>query len=103
MPCAADGDGVDDRPNVMDVATIVDVVLAVVVLETIVLMVVGRRWTGRSPARSLLPNLAAGLFLVLALRSAVHGGGVVPIAACLALAGLSHLVDLLGRRVSIRP
>ncbi len=96
-------DGAARRATVMDVATIVDVVLVVVVLETIVLMVVGRRLTRLSPVRSLLPNLAAGLFLVLALRSAVHGGGVVPIAACLALAGLSHLGDLLGRRAPIRP
>lgn len=86
----------------MDVPTIVDVVLAVVVLETIVLMFVGRRLTGDSPIRSLLPNLAAGIFLVLALRLAVHGGSVVPIAACLALAGMAHVVDLRYRSASKR-
>ncbi len=87
----------------MDLSTIVDFVLAVVVVETIVLMIVGRRLTGQPPIRALLPNLAAGIFLVLALRSAVHGGGVVPIAACLALAGLAHVVDLLNRRASRLP
>ena len=81
----------------MDVATIVDLVLAVLLIEVVVLALAGRRFP-RLPGLTILwPNLAAGLCLVLALRCAVHGSGVPAIAAFLALAGVAHVLDLRGR------
>lgn len=57
----------------MDASTIVDLVIAVLVIEVVVLAAVSRRF-GRLPRLgALLPNLAAGLFLVLALRRASAG------------------------------
>ena len=79
-----------------DAALLVDGVLVFFVLEVVALAVLGRRWR-LPPLRALLPNLTAGLFLVLALRSAVHQDGTLAIAAFLALGGLAHAVDLRAR------
>ncbi len=81
----------------MTVATVVDVVLAAFVVEFVLLARLGRRlerWPGMRP---LLPNLAAGLLLVLALRAAIHGAGTASIGAFLLLAGVAHALDLLQR------
>ncbi len=81
----------------MDVRILVDLVLAVFVIEVLVLAVFGRRVRGLPPLRALLPNLAAGLLLVLALRSAVHQDGTPTIACFLALGGIAHALDLRAR------
>ena len=81
----------------MDVRVLVDFVLAVFVIEVLVLAIFGRRFRRLPPLRTLLPNLAAGLLLVLALRSAVHQDGTPTIAVFLALGGLAHLLDLRAR------
>lgn len=78
----------------MSVLLLVDLVIAVFVLEALVLAIVTRRKSRLPRFGLLVPNLAAGLFLVLALRSAVHGDGLPVIAGCLALAGLAHALDL---------
>ncbi len=78
-------------------AWLVDLVLAIVVLEAVALGVFWRR-TGRGvPPARLLPFLAAGAALLLALRGALTGAGPAWIAAWLAVAGLAHLWDLKGR------
>lgn len=77
-------------------ALIVDAIAVFVVLEAFVLLVY-RRTTGRGPgARVLLPNLAAGLGLLLALSAALHGAWVW-IAPALAAAGIAHALDLRAR------
>ncbi len=76
----------------MTAAVLVDLVLAALVVEFAALLVFGRR--RRWSARRLLPNLAAGAFLVLALRVAVHGQGIAPMGLFLAAAGVAHLLDL---------
>jgi hypothetical protein len=67
-----------------------DAILLLVAVEALVL------W--RHPqGRSLLPNLAAGACLLLALRAALTDAPVALLGLWLALAGVAHAVDLTGR------
>ena len=77
----------------MTSAQVVDVVLVALVFEALVLAIVARSSLGPS-LRTLWPNLAAGLFFVLALREAVGGGRTVAIALWVLLAGAAHATDL---------
>jgi len=73
---------------------IVDAILGLVLLEALVLLIYARR-TGRGIApRALLPNLAAGGCLLLALRSALVDAPLLLTAAWLMVALLAHLADL---------
>jgi hypothetical protein len=75
----------------------VDVILALVAVEWLVLAAYRRR-TGRGiAAADLLPNLLAGAFLLLALRAALSGAGRPWITGALLAALCAHFVDL-GRR-----
>ena len=69
---------------------VVDIVLAVTLLEAMALTLWGRRI---APAM-LAIMLAPGVALMLALRAALTGAGWQWIALCLACAGLAHLADL---------
>jgi hypothetical protein len=76
---------------------LVDLVLALMVLEG-VLLAAYRRRTGRGIAPAdLLANLLAGGALLLALRAALTGAGWTSIALWLALALLAHVADLARR------
>lgn len=78
-------------------AVLVDVAIAFVGVEAIFLLVY--RWrTGRGIAAGrLLPNLGAGLLLMLGIRIAL-GGAVWPwLPLCLLGAGLAHLADIRSR------
>lgn len=78
----------------MTAANCVDLVLAVVVAEAAGLLLLHRA-TGRGPApAAALPNLLAGFMLLLALRFGLAGAGLPAMGACLAAAGLAHVVDL---------
>lgn len=78
----------------MTAAPLVDLVIALTVLEGVALTVFHHR-TGRGVAPgALLPNLLAGLLLTVALRAALGGAAWPWIAACLAAAGLAHAADL---------
>lgn len=84
---------------------IVDLILGLIVIEAclLVLWLRSRSKSQRTALRGLLANLAAGAFLLLALRSVLGGAGVVIVGSWLALALLAHLVDLaerMGRRSS---
>lgn len=72
---------------------IADLLLTVIGLEAVLLVVLRRR-LGRMAAFDMIPNLAAGAFLLLALKFALIDAGWVAIAACLAFAGLAHLADV---------
>ena len=73
---------------------IVDAILGLVLLEALVLLIYARR-TGRGIApRALLPNVAAGGCLLLALRSALVDAPWLWSAAWLMVALLAHLADL---------
>ncbi len=81
----------------LDPTTLVDLVLVAFGAE-ILFLAFGRARFPRLPAlRSLWPDLAAGLFLILALRLAVSAAPVGGIAVLLAAAGVAHVVDLLVR------
>ena len=81
---------------------LIDVVIAVTVLEALVLTVVHRRsGRGLAPAE-FLPTLASGLCLMFALRAGLTSAGWGWVAAGLMLSGLAHAVDL-RRRWQRRP
>jgi hypothetical protein len=73
---------------------IVDLIIALVVLEALTVLVLSRLAPRSMDFLALLPTLASGLLLLLALRAAIAGLGWQLIAAPLALALIAHLVDL---------
>lgn len=82
---------------------IVDLAIGFILAEAVVLLVLHRR-TGRGLApRDCLPNLAAGLCLMLSARAALAPEPGWPVAAWLLAAGAAHAGDLAqrwGRRAS---
>jgi len=86
----------------IDLPALVDFAIAVAIVETLVLVLRHRR-TGRGIAPAdLLPNIAAGLCLMLALRAALVQANWVWIVAPLAASGVAHVLDL-RRRNPERP
>lgn len=83
---------------------IIDLSLAFIALEGILLLVLrGRARRGLQPA-DLLGNLLAGTFLMLAVRNVVTGGGWVFTALFLTASLPAHLYDLLRRaRLTVNP
>jgi len=79
---------------------VIDLILIIVLAEAAGLMLL--RWaTGRGIAPSaLIANLAAGAFLLAALRIGMSGAGDGWIGLCLALALAAHLTDLRARWVA---
>ena len=75
-------------------STLAEIALAVTVAELIGLLAY-HRLTGRglSPSR-LLPNICAGIFLMLALQAELLDAGWQWFAASLGCAGAAHLVDM---------
>jgi hypothetical protein len=76
-------------------ARIVDAILLLVALEVVALFML-RHWTRLDPV-DILANVAAGFFLMLALRGALVEASWVWIAAALLGALIAHMVDLLRR------
>ena len=76
---------------------VIDLILILVLAEAVGLVLL--RWTtGRGIAPSaLLANLAAGAFLLAALRCGMSGAGDGWVGLCLALALVAHLTDLRAR------
>lgn len=73
---------------------VVDLVIGLTLLEGAALIAY-RRATGRGlPAADFVPNLAAGLCLMLALRGSLAGAAWPWIALCLLGAGLAHGADV---------
>lgn len=73
---------------------LVDFILVVVVIEAAALLIYwARRRRGVAPL-DLLPNLCAGVFLLLALRATLAGSGWMLPSLFLAAAGLAHLADV---------
>ena len=76
---------------------LVDLILVVVVLEAAVLLLYWRQARRGIAPFDLLPNLCAGVFLLLALRATLAGAGWMMVSGCLAAAGLAHLADMYRR------
>jgi len=76
---------------------LVDLIIATVIIEAVALILY---WSlvrrGVAPF-DLLPNLCAGAFLLLALRTSLAGAGWMIASGCLAAAGLAHLTDVYRR------
>ncbi len=86
----------------MSALWIADAVIAVALLEAVALLALNAR-TGRGPAwRHLIPNLMAGLCLMVGIRVAVVGAPWQWLALCLACAGVAHVLDLHARWMSGR-
>ena len=76
---------------------LVDFILAVVVLETAILLFYWARLRRGIAPMDLLPNLCAGVFLLLALRATLAGGGWMIASLYLSAAGLAHMIDVYRR------
>ena len=81
--------------DLVESGLMVEAILALVALETLIVLVL--IYKGRSSARSLLPTLASGAFLLLAARAALLDQPWTWMAAFLAAAGVSHIIDLMTR------
>ncbi|MCU0837415.1 MAG: hypothetical protein MUE49_01675 [Rhodospirillales bacterium] len=76
---------------------IVDLILAVLLVETAALLLCRRR-LGRGPsAGGVIANALAGAFLLLALREALRGEGQVWIGGWLLAALAAHVADVRSR------
>jgi hypothetical protein len=73
---------------------LVDLVLAVTALEAVALAVYHHVCKRGVALPDVLPNLAAGVCLLLALRSALGGAAWAWIAFWLAAAGVAHTLDM---------
>ncbi len=76
---------------------IIDIILALVVLELVTLSILNRTAGLALAMNRILPLIAAGVFLLLAVRAALSGASWETIALLLALALVSHLFDLMLR------
>ena len=76
---------------------LVDFILVVVVLEAAALLIYWSRARRGVAPLDLLPNLCAGVCLLLALRATLAGSGWMLASLFLAAAGLAHLTDVTRR------
>jgi hypothetical protein len=77
-----------------DIVTLVDLAIAVTVVEGVVLVLLHRAGGRGVAPRDYLPNLLAGLCLMVALRCLAGGAAPAWIALWLLIAGLAHVTDL---------
>ncbi len=76
---------------------IFDIVIAVLALETLLLIAFNRR-TGRGlPPAELLPSALSGIFMLLAFRMWIAEGPIIWVVLCLLASFSAHLFDLRGR------
>jgi len=73
---------------------LVDLILALVALEIVALALLWRMKRRGLPLADLFPNILAGAFLLLTLRLSIGGFGWIPCCACLAAAGIAHVLDI---------
>ena len=76
-------------------ASVVDLALAIIVVELVVIALSLRRPDASQAA--LLPTVLSGLGLLLALRSALAGAAPALTLAALSFGGLAHIADLVLR------
>jgi hypothetical protein len=78
---------------------IIDVVLAVMAVEAVLLLALRPKLAGRLAAIDIVLILVPGLCLLLAMRASLSGAGWEHVAAWLVAALLAHLADL-ARRIT---
>jgi low temperature requirement protein LtrA len=72
----------------------VDGILALMLIESIALILIGRKLRRPMPAAQVLVSIGAGAALLLALRAALLGFAWQWISLCLMAALAAHLLDL---------
>lgn len=77
-------------------ASVVDLALAIIAVELLLIGLSLRRRPGASRA-GLLPTVLSGLGLLLALRSTLAGAAPALTLAALSFGGLAHVADLVLR------
>lgn len=73
---------------------LVDIALACIVLEALVLWLLRHRWTKFAHPRGVAANVLSGAVLMVALRIALSGGHWSLIALCLSVSLVAHAADL---------
>ena len=76
---------------------VVDLALAWIVIETLLLQFRRKAQKAGMPSRWTLANAAAGLMLLLALRSTLAGWDQAWFLVFMTAAGLAHLIELVSR------
>lgn len=72
---------------------IIDIILGLMALELLALFALRRRMATGPSHLEIVASLAAGLFLLLALRTALNGGPWEAIAAALLGSLVAHITD----------
>lgn len=80
--------------NLVESGRIVDVMLAFIILEIVVLSIIRQRRGGGVAALPLIVNIGAGGSLMVALRFALAGHSWLAITACLLAALVFHVADI---------
>ena len=90
----------------MDVTAVirfgVDMAIAIMLIEAVILSILYARGRIGLPHRTIWLIAASGLMLILAIRVAIHstvidGASLHGVGVFLALGGIMHAVDLIGR------
>lgn len=76
---------------------VVDLIILLVLAEAALLWWLGRRFQRGPGLGAVWPTLVSGVLLLLVARAALTGAAWAWIALLLALAGLSHVLDLVLR------
>ena len=76
---------------------LLDVILALVLVEAVALALYHRLTGSGIASAKLIPNLAAGFFLMLGARLAAGGAPAWALPACLLFALFAHLADMAAR------
>jgi hypothetical protein len=76
---------------------VVDVAMAITVIEGVALAIYHRRTGNGVAPRHYVLNMVSGLFLMLALRTALTDAGWMLVALCLSASGVIHALDMMGR------
>lgn len=74
--------------------TLLEWVIALMLLEAVVLLAWRRRTGGGLPVGAVLCVLASGIFLMLAVRAALVSAGVATVAVWLLAALAAHVADI---------
>lgn len=85
------------RDALLGNGTFVDIALVALLLELTVLTVLARRGRTRMRILDIIGQVAAGAFLLAALRVALAGGDIVWVAALMTASLPAHVLDLTRR------
>lgn len=82
---------------------LIDIILGLVCLEALAVGLLNKFGIIGLRLQDIAATLLSGVFLMIALKFALTGAGTLAIAGCLALALVSHSVDVAQRVLGTRP